>query len=558
MFAASESATRRLGAAMRAAYFAAVVSAVLPSFASGADDESAPTVADFARVRAYEKARIDVIARAAPAVACLFQKGNRAGGGSGVIITEDGYGLTNFHVVAGMLEERIGEAGLPDGKLSEIDVLGIDPTGDVAMFRLRGERKWPHVELGDSAALRIGDYALAMGNPFLLAEDYTPTVTLGIISGLNRYQSGAGEGQRALRYTDCIQVDTSINPGNSGGPLFDLAGRVIGINGRISAEERQRVNVGVGYAISIDQIKRFLPMLRAGLPTKHATAGFTVFDRDRRVAVDEIRQLSPAYRAGLRAGDEIVRFAGRPIHSRNEFLSVLGVYPAHWPTDVVYRRDGREQSIAFRLEDLAFPRAEGPGGMVPAFDLYAPHPITQKANRRAVSGAFNLFQEFAGGAEAVASIREIGLAGTRTPANDPGRDPTRLTLTERREDAAPPSETATPADSERTVRWSLLEAHESGATPGCEVIAADEIDGRIAVVIECKPDGAEPHRLAFDDDDGRLLRIEFNDRTTGKRTSFEYGDYRRAGAVKLPHERRLYLDDQHYATDRFARITVKG
>ncbi len=558
MFAAPGNPAGRFDAAIRAAQWVSVVSVMLASIASSLAGASAPSVADFARVRAYEKARIDVIARAAPAVACLFQKGNRAGGGSGVIITEDGYGLTNFHVVAGMLEDRVGEAGLPDGKLHEIEVLGIDPTGDVAMFRLRGDPKWPHAPLGDSAALRIGDYALAMGNPFLLAEDYCPTVTLGIISGLNRYQSGAGEGQRALRYTDCIQVDTSINPGNSGGPLFDLAGRVIGINGRISAEERQRVNVGVGYAISINQIKRFLPMLRAGLPTRHATAGFTVLDRDGRVVIDEIRQLSPAYLAGLRVGAEIVRFDGRPIHSRNEFLSVLGVYPAHWPVKIVYRRAGRERPLALRLEDLAFPQAEGPGGMVPAFDPYAPHPITKKANRRAVRRALRLFQEFVGGAEAVASVREIGVTGTRTPAAGPARDPTRLAYTERRADVSPLAQTKAPADFERAVRWSLMNGPAADSMPGCEVVGADQIDGRVALVIECKPDDAEPHRLAFDDGDGRLLRIDFTDRATGKRTRFEYADYRRCGAIKLPHERRLYLDDELYATDRFARITVKG
>ncbi|MFQ5430467.1 MAG: trypsin-like peptidase domain-containing protein, partial [Phycisphaerae bacterium] len=94
--------------------------------------------ASLARVRAYERARIAVIERVSPAVACLFNSGSRAGGGSGVIIDEDGYGLTNFHVVAGMLEDRAGQAGLPDGRLGDIDVLGIDPTGDVAMFRLHG------------------------------------------------------------------------------------------------------------------------------------------------------------------------------------------------------------------------------------------------------------------------------------------------------------------------------------------------------------------------------------------------------------------------------------
>ena len=107
-----------------------------------------------------------------------------------------------------------------------------------------------------------------MGNPFLLATDFTPTVTFGLVSGVHRYQYPAGT---LLEYTDCIQIDTSINPGNSGGPLFNMKGELIGINGRGSFEKRGRVNSGVGYAISINQIKNFLGHLHAGLDTDHAT-----------------------------------------------------------------------------------------------------------------------------------------------------------------------------------------------------------------------------------------------------------------------------------------------
>ena len=112
-----------------------------------------------------------------------------------------------------------------------------------------------------------------MGNPFLLATDFTPTVTFGLVSGVHRYQYPAGT---LLEYTDCIQIDTSINPGNSGGPLFNMKGELIGINGRGSFDKRGRVNSGVGYAISINQIKNFLGHLQAGLDTDHATLGAAV------------------------------------------------------------------------------------------------------------------------------------------------------------------------------------------------------------------------------------------------------------------------------------------
>ena len=107
----------------------------------------------------------------------------------------------------------------------------------------------------------------------LLATDFTPTVTFGLVSGVHRYQYPAGT---LLEYTDCIQIDTSINPGNSGGPLFNMKGELIGINGRISADKRGRLNSGVGYAISINQIKNFLGHLKAGLDVDHASLGAVV------------------------------------------------------------------------------------------------------------------------------------------------------------------------------------------------------------------------------------------------------------------------------------------
>ena len=155
----------------------------------------------------------------------------------------------------------------------------------------------------------VGDWCFAMGNPFLLATDFQPTVSYGVISGVHRYQYPAGT---LLEYADCLQTDAAINPGNSGGPLFDAQGRLIGINGRGSFEKRGRVNVGVGYAISINQIKNFLGHLKSGRIVDHATLGASVrSDEHRRVVVDDILEESDAYRRGLRYGDEIVSFGGR-------------------------------------------------------------------------------------------------------------------------------------------------------------------------------------------------------------------------------------------------------
>ena len=269
-----------------------------------------------------EAERIAVMEKAKPPVLAIFSP-TGAGGGAGVVISPDGYALTNFHVA--YPSGSFMKCGMADGRVYDAVIVGIDPTGDVAVIKLFGRDDFPSAEMGDSDRAQVGDPVFAMGNPFLLATDFRPTVTYGILSGVHRYQFPSGT---LLEYTDCLQTDASINPGNSGGPLFDAQGRLIGINGRVSIEKRGRVNVGVGYAISINQIKNFLGHLRSGRIVDHATLGATVaFDEDRRVVVTDILDHSDAYRRGLRYGDEIISFAGRPIDSPNAFKNVLGIFP---------------------------------------------------------------------------------------------------------------------------------------------------------------------------------------------------------------------------------------
>ncbi len=298
-------------------------------------------------VLAAEQARVAVVARVAPTVVAIFARGGR-GGGSGVLISADGYALTNFHVTRGA--GTFMKCGLDDGRLYDAVIVGNDPTGDVALIKLLGREDFPHATLGNSDALRVGDWTFAMGNPFLLATDFHPTVTYGIVSGLHRYQYPAGT---ILEYTDCIQVDASINPGNSGGPLFSAGGLLVGINGRGSFEKRGRVNSGAGYAISINQIKLFMDHLRSGRIVDHATLGATVSTReDGAVVVDGILDASEAYRRGLREGDEIVSLAGRPIRSVNQFKNILGIYPKGWKLPLIFRRDEVRTEALLRLRGL--------------------------------------------------------------------------------------------------------------------------------------------------------------------------------------------------------------
>jgi len=326
------------------------VHAVLSCFCSalffGVALSAAPRTDDADIVAHDEMRRIEMIERVTPASVCVYDD-NKRGGGSGALIDPDGYGITNFHVVAKMLGERRGWGGLGDGEFYRMEVLGIDPTGDVAMFRLLDEQRFPSVPLGDSDAVRVGDPVVVLGDPFLLSEDNMPTVTTGIITGVHRYQGGT---KGNLIYSDCLQTDAPINPGNSGGPLFNARGEVIGINGRISVGERGRFNVGLGYSISSNQVRRFVPALRAGLLARHGTLDATVIEKDDGTVVfDEIGSNSPVRAAGFRDGDRLVSLNGTAIRSANHYISIMGTFPEDWPLTVVVRHASRRIEKVIRL-----------------------------------------------------------------------------------------------------------------------------------------------------------------------------------------------------------------
>ncbi|MCA9122814.1 MAG: trypsin-like peptidase domain-containing protein [Planctomycetaceae bacterium] len=295
-------------------------------------------------VRDAEQQRIAAVAKASASTVAIFSADGN-GGGSGVVISPDGYALTNFHVV-----QPVGaymECGMSDGRLYDAVLVSIDPTGDVALIKLFGRDDFPTAEMADSDQVRAGDWCFAIGNPFLLATNFEPTVTYGIVSGVHRYQEPAGT---ILEYTDCIQTDAAINPGNSGGPLFNSDGNLIGVNGRGSFEKRGRVNVGLGYAISINQIKHFMGYLHSGRIVDHATLGATLdADEEGRVVVSNILDSSDAYRRGLRYSDEVVSFGNRTIDSPNAFKNVLGIYPKGWRVPLSFLRDGVRHDIHVRL-----------------------------------------------------------------------------------------------------------------------------------------------------------------------------------------------------------------
>ena len=264
-------------------------------------------------------------------------------GGSGVIIRPDGLMLTNDHVIE---NRRTFDVRIGDGRSFKAKVLGRDAVGDLAALKLdvpEGETV-PHLELGDSEALRVGDEALAVGNPFALGVlDQAPTFTVGIISAIHHTQG---------TYTECIVTDAELNPGNSGGPLVTMAGDVVGINGQISTRFGLRSNTGLGFAISARQIKLWLPLLEAagGGEVKHGRlAGLDFESRDRAVpgsvVVKDVADGSPAAEAGFRVGDAITSLDGEPVANGYRLAGLVGIYPEGHRVKVGVRRDGGEMAI---------------------------------------------------------------------------------------------------------------------------------------------------------------------------------------------------------------------
>lgn len=305
-------------------------------------------------VRKAQQDRITAINLAMPSVIAIYGD-DRQGGGSGVVIDPTGLALTNHHVIMGAGVE--GWGGLADGKLYRWKLIGTDPGGDVSLIQMERDdgQPFPYTNLGDSDKVHVGDWAMAMGNPFILTEDQKPTVTLGIVSGIKRYQSGAGQNQ--LVYGNCIQVDSSINPGNSGGPLFNMNAEVIGINGRGSFQDRGRVNVGLGYAISSNQIKNFIPDLLATKLVEHGTLDASFSDRGGKVICSTINEDSPVAQAGLQLGDELITFEDIPVANANQYTSLICTLPEDWPAKLQIKKpDGKSVELHIRMFGLPYAR----------------------------------------------------------------------------------------------------------------------------------------------------------------------------------------------------------
>ena len=254
--------------------------------------------------------------------------------GSGFIISADGYVVTNEHVVEHATELIIS---MSDGREFTAELIGSDHISDIALLKIKGET-FPYLELGDSDQLLIGEWAIALGNPFGLFVKREPTVTVGVISAINRDFGYLEE----RVYQDMIQTDASINTGNSGGPLCNADGRVIGMNTFIFTGERySRGSVGIGFAIPINRIKQIIQELKTHKEVdrdfwlgmyysnlNRFVASELGYDAQDGVYIARIDRGSPADKAGIRLGDIVVEINDVPIKNVDDVENaVFSSYP---------------------------------------------------------------------------------------------------------------------------------------------------------------------------------------------------------------------------------------
>ena len=271
--------------------------------------------------------------------------------GSGILISRDGEILTSYHVVRSADTIKVK---LADQSEHEARLIGKDDRTDLALIKIRRSGgNLPFAKLGNSSQLDVGDWVMAIGNPFGLEH----TVTAGIISAKGRV-IGAGP------YDNFIQTDASINPGNSGGPLISADGEVIGVNTAIFSQSGG--NVGIGFAIPIDLAKKVLDQLRKNgkvvrgwlgvraqdLSATHAASlGVTRTAADLAI-VTEVADKSPAAEAGIKTGDVIVEFNGKAVPKSNEFPGVIADIAPGQKVSLKILREKKEQTVAVRIGEL--------------------------------------------------------------------------------------------------------------------------------------------------------------------------------------------------------------
>jgi len=281
--------------------------------------------------------------------------GARRSTGSGFVLTPDGLVVTNNHVVAQAQQIVVRVA---DGREFSAEVVGRDASTDVALLRLNtgGREELPALYLGDSDKLEVGDWVVAIGNPFGLDH----SVSHGMISAKERVL-GVGV------FDDFIQTDALINPGNSGGPLFNMRGEVVGVNTAIMSQGQ-----GIGFAVPINMVKDLLPNLRENGRLERGWLGVNIDDArptvdGRSLVVKDVYRKSPAATAGIRPGDRVVAVNGRPIGSYLQLLRKVALLAPGTEAKLTLLRGSESKEVTVKLTARPAPETlqalEGPGNM---------------------------------------------------------------------------------------------------------------------------------------------------------------------------------------------------
>lgn len=266
--------------------------------------------------------------------------------GSGFIISKDGYILTNNHVVEDADDITVS---LSDGREFKAELIGADPQSDVALIRIQDSGNLPTLPLGNSGDLQVGEWVIAIGNPFGLDQ----TVTVGVVSATGRSKVGINE------YENFIQTDAAINPGNSGGPLLNINGEVVGINSALFS--RTGGYMGIGFAIPIDMVKNIQAQLKASGKVVRGWLGVVIQDVNENLAksfglekaggilVSEVQKDSPAEKAGLKRGDVILKLNDKKLSDTADLRNKVALLNPGSTANLDIVRDGREQQIEVNI-----------------------------------------------------------------------------------------------------------------------------------------------------------------------------------------------------------------
>jgi putative serine protease PepD len=350
-----------------AALFGGLVGGIVVAYADGGDSSSAspgPTItaatggvtprggsADVARIARVVLPSVVSIDISTPTVQAT---------GSGIVWSNNGYILTNNHVVADAASGGTITVVFADESKHTATIVGRDPTSDLAVIKVAGVGNLRPAVLGRSASLVVGDPVVAIGSPLGLAG----TVTAGIVSALHRPVRAGGETGDSTAVIDAIQTDAAINPGNSGGPLVDARGQVIGIDSAIATlngglgSSGQSGSIGLGFAIPIDEAKRIAGQLISGGRVTHPVIGVRAQDADvsgtsgrTGAMVVSVVAGGPAEKAGLRKGDVIVDIDGTPIDGVDQLIVAIREHGIGDKVTVTFLRGGQRRSVRVTLAD---------------------------------------------------------------------------------------------------------------------------------------------------------------------------------------------------------------